>query len=318
METIKEKKHILEQLTKSQEAIKKKYNILKYNRDNTKKVLDKTFKSITDPLQKLVTLNRKDSPVEDTNIIKQEKKLYNTNSSSGSDSSDRERSSSETSDLYASVNDSDASVIDGFERVQKYLHNIDKNNVTELDLMTGVRKHNGKLMIGSSPISFKSDFISVGQRTFPCSSGLIELLFKKHLSKEDFTNNDLEIYKNILELSNAHRKQYKSDGDIKGTRSKKNINIILPLFQVSQGKGFASLRKKNIMKKYNFNIQKKNFLKYKIADFNRFKDYVYWDDPNELVDRLKLLVAEQEAGNNFHTNEINSIIEELREAGYLY
>ena len=244
--------------------------------------------------------------------------MYNTNSSSGSDSSDRERSSSETSDLYASVNDSDASVIDGFERVQKYLHNIDKNNVTELDLMTGVRKHNGKLMIGSSPISFKSDFISVGQRTFPCSSGLIELLFKKHLSKEDFTNNDLEIYKNILELSNAHRKQYKSDGDIKGTRSKKNINIILPLFQVSQGKGFASLRKKNIMKKYNFTIQKKIFLRYKIADFNRFKDYVYWDNPNELVDRLRLLVAEQEAGNNFHANEINSIIEELREAGYLY
>ena len=83
-------------------------------------------------------------------------------------------------------------------------------------------------------------------------------LFKKHPSKEDFTNNDLEIYKNILELSNAYRKHYKSDGDMKGTRSKKNTNIILPLFQVSQGKGFASLRKKNIIKKYNFY---KNFYK---------------------------------------------------------
>ena len=72
------------------------------------------------------------------------------------------------------------------------------------------------------------------------------------------------------------------------------------------------------MKKYHFNTQKKNFLKYKIADLHRSKDYVYWDDPNELVDRLRLLVAEQEAGNNFHANEINSIIEELREGGYIY
>ena len=26
-------------------------------------------------------------------------------------------------------------------------------------------------------------------------------------------------------------------------------------------------------------------------------DYVYWDDPNELVDRLRLLLAERSAGN---------------------
>ena len=138
MKEIQEKKHILEQLTKSQEAIKNKYNLLKYNQDSTQKVMDETFKSITDPFQKLVTLNHKDSPVEDINIIKQEKKLYNTNSSSESDVSDRDRSSSESSDLYDTVNHSDTSVIDDFERVEKYLHNIDENNVTELNLMTGV------------------------------------------------------------------------------------------------------------------------------------------------------------------------------------
>ena len=29
--------------------------------------------------------------------------------------------------------------------------------------------------------------------------------------------------------------------------------------------------------------------------YNRIKDYVNWDDPNELVDGLKLLVAEEQA-----------------------
>jgi len=43
-------------------------------------------------------------------------------------------------------------------------------------------------------------------------------------------------------------------------------------------------------------------------------DYVFWDDPNELVDRLQLLAASYQAGNKSHTNEIMSILEELREA----
>uniref|UniRef100_A0A6P7H984 Uncharacterized protein LOC114348959 n=1 Tax=Diabrotica virgifera virgifera TaxID=50390 RepID=A0A6P7H984_DIAVI len=31
-------------------------------------------------------------------------------------------------------------------------------------------------------------------------------------------------------------------------------------------------------------------------------EYVYWDDPNELCDRLELLIASQEAGNISHSN----------------
>ncbi|KAL6263079.1 hypothetical protein P5V15_005880 [Pogonomyrmex californicus] len=46
-------------------------------------------------------------------------------------------------------------------------------------------------------------------------------------------------------------------------------------------------------------------------------DYVHWDDPNELVDRLRLLDASHRAGNNAHDNKMLSIIEELREAGII-
>jgi len=49
-------------------------------------------------------------------------------------------------------------------------------------------------------------------------------------------------------------------------------------------------------------------------------DYVDWDDPNELMDRLPydgLLDASQRAGNNVHDNEMLSIIEELHEAGLI-
>lgn len=45
--------------------------------------------------------------------------------------------------------------------------------------------------------------------------------------------------------------------------------------------------------------------------------YEYFDDPNELCDRLRLLVSSKMAGNTNHMQEINSIIEELRELDYI-
>ena len=47
-------------------------------------------------------------------------------------------------------------------------------------------------------------------------------------------------------------------------------------------------------------------------------DYENWDDPNELVDRLRLLVAERDAGCDKHAEEIQLIIEELKKADIIY
>ena len=43
-------------------------------------------------------------------------------------------------------------------------------------------------------------------------------------------------------------------------------------------------------------------------------DYDKWHDPNELIDRLRVLVAERNAGFIRHNNETQFIIEELRKA----
>lgn len=45
--------------------------------------------------------------------------------------------------------------------------------------------------------------------------------------------------------------------------------------------------------------------------------YEHYDDVNEIVDRLRLLIASRAAGNTNHAQEINSIISELRESGYI-
>lgn len=45
--------------------------------------------------------------------------------------------------------------------------------------------------------------------------------------------------------------------------------------------------------------------------------YEYFDNPNELIERLKLLISSRMAGNTNHMQEINSIIEELHELGLI-
>ena len=46
-------------------------------------------------------------------------------------------------------------------------------------------------------------------------------------------------------------------------------------------------------------------------------NYIYWVDPNELVDRLQLLETSRQTGHNAHDDEILSIIEELRETDFI-
>ena len=94
--------------------------------------------------------------------------------------------------------------------------------------------------------------------------------------------------------SNAHKVNYNANERIKSNKGYTYIYIIKKLMNdTHSGKGL--MRVKQVK-----------------------PNYIYWDDHNELVERLKLLIASQQAGNNNHTNEIVSIIEELREGNLMY
>lgn len=47
------------------------------------------------------------------------------------------------------------------------------------------------------------------------------------------------------------------------------------------------------------------------------KGYSYWDNSNELTDRLRLLLVSYDAGHTRNSYKIASIIEELWEAGFI-
>ncbi|KAE9522924.1 hypothetical protein AGLY_016683 [Aphis glycines] len=111
-----------------------------------------------------------------------------------------------------------------------------------------------------------------------------------------YTDNDLKIYKSILIQISAHL----TTGGLKirNTTCKKYKNIISKLFPTSGGGGGGGGGGGLSMK-----LQKNNL--------------VYWDNPNELVNRLRLLLASKSAGNTGVSNEIISIFEELREVGLI-
>ena len=105
------------------------------------------------------------------------------------------------------------------------------------------------------------------------------------------------------------------DTDLMTKNNKPNSSFKTPSFHSKFIKYLSNLNpSNNLLSKRGTGLMK--FVLAKRQDIPL--DYKYWDDPNELVDRLRLLVAERSAGHNNHDNEIQVIIEELREERIIY
>lgn len=159
-----------------------------------------------------------------------------------------------------------------------------------IDTVFGVRSLVNGMKFGNASFSYDGSNFKIGDKMIQPTPGLKELLFKKDPNDNLVSSNDIDTYHLLVNKFNVLHKNFKPNTSFKNDKSKK-FNIYLS--QVIKGSGF--------FKKLNHNI-----------------DHVYWDDPNELVSRLRLLNAEKQAGNNNHENEIISIMEELREAQIIH
>lgn len=313
MTDFQREKDILQQITKAREAIRRKHRLLKQDKASLEKTLNETFKPIVDPLEQLVKNDRakkkkKNKYNGDKSTTTAEDKIPTENDESFKDdiSDDDDVNDDENIDdtlldndaSFKSIVDEDKVDRDGDVNNDKYVRMLKEDHKGLIDKIFGVREEGQTLMIGNSPIKFTSNNIQIGDASYPKTVGLQELLFKREPKLGDVKSEDMQNYRKILETTNVHRKNYSRDQPIRQQNSNKCKYIIAPLFYNKTGDGILP--------------------KYKIARKGTFMDYVHWDDPNELVDRLRLLIAERSAGNNNHTNEIHSIIEELREAKIIY
>ncbi|KAL7296814.1 hypothetical protein TKK_0010211 [Trichogramma kaykai] len=283
-------------------------------------MLSKTFEPITKPLHKLVdqttdeddgSINKKSVKNILQNVKKEEKEEIPQNVENHVDEENNITDKSE--DITFPLNDGGRS-----EKKLKSLPNsgylkfylayvtADSDPHQILD-QNGVRKGDGnnsyQLKFGRADISFKDEVLVLNDvHAFKMTPGLIELIFKKIPLDSIITEADKEAYREILEISSAHRLNNDPRQMVRQWKHVKYTKYIHPMFPSSKsGKGMSS----RLMKDY------------KIAYLKLEKFCRYWDDSNELCERLKLLIAEKKAGNGAHHNEIHSIMEELREGGYI-
>lgn len=303
MTELQKKKNVLQQLVEAREAVKKKYKLLKFQKNSAERAFEETFKPIVDPLEKLVKSNENkhvefsnnNNKLDDIDLPEiQPKKQFKFTDKRESDDAlfnfDAELTDDDQNNSFLSADNSIHEAMDV---------SLNDSLVSEqgIDKTYGVRKEGKLFKIGRLPISFQNKTVKVNHKDFPRTRGLDQLLFRLHPDQTLITDTDKRIYKQILEYSSAHKKGHRPDESIRHSSSLKFRNIIFPMFNLTKGSGLLP--------------------KYKIAKPNMKIDYVYWDDPNELVDRLRLLIAERSAGNTNHENEIHSIIEELGERGYI-
>lgn len=185
------------------------------------------------------------------------------------------------------------------KKAQDYFYKVITDPDKEIDISYGVHYNadNNTWMLGEQAVNIDEDSLLVGGARYPYTKGFFELLFMKEPDLKSIKASDMTEYKRILTQTGAHLNRL---GNIKSNVSKKYKTIIAKLFPPKSTVGSESSSTASgtgLMRHWTDAI-----------------DYKHWDDPNELVTRLRLLLMSRRAGHTGHHNEIQAIVEEMREA----
>lgn len=307
------------------EAVKRKVKKIRNIEMDNKNVLENVFEPITNPLYKLLDTNKynnlndpslpaikfkNEDIVESFNESDMKKTQLKSNPIPTNDYKDISNENTDE-DEEEIENSSDLSN-ESFRTIESALsspcHQISSWSLSSEayeDVPFGVRNNKGKLMMGSARVNVTDEIISIAGRSYKNTAGLTELLFKKLPNLDIVTLEDTENYKMMLLETNAHRRDYDPSKPIKSNKGRKYLHVIKPLFS---SRKISSSTDGSLPHGSGLPLMK---------TWKKDVDFVYWDDPNELVSRLKLLIASRNAGNTGVDNEIISIIEELRECGII-
>lgn len=273
-------KRLKEELLKTTNIIRRKYQDLHKHRLDVDEKQRENFKVILDPLDEIISKNEKLLQSRPKNHFFPISQLE----TSGNNEK-MEEFENETSEFSKNFNRDHHSgfVNDNHDEITP--HN-NMNTAKFGDPVYGIKKQRDSYYIGNNVVEIKNGNLLIDNQTYRLTNGLQSLLLTRKPDPGTYTDNDLTTYKDILQQTNAHERK---------SRRHKYEKIIKPLFKA--GSGLQSTR-------------------YKVNNLS-LPEYTYWDDPNELVTRLQLLIGSTEAGHNGHSNEIISIIEELKEASFI-
>ena len=175
-----------------------------------------------------------------------------------------------------------------------------------IDLVYGLYAQKGKFKIGSKEVNIEDNDIKVDDIIFEGTTGFWELVTSRDPNPENYTEEDLEKYRQLVILTNtAFRGNNPNNNNPKASKSPKWKNIISHIWE---------------------QIKKQKEEEYK--EFEEDEDdpqpstsgtglKILPSDPNALIDRFDLLFSSKKAGHTGVRNEIVSILDELKRQGVL-
>lgn len=342
---------IRKQLIQSRKVLKDKYNLLKQEKAFSQKQFKEQLQPLIEPIQKFISsaplkTEIKHEPKTPSNISQYYKFMPNLTGSiiqpEFGETFIDDNPEEVTPEVPQEVFDSYLNKYNPLPR--GYIEDLLNDNEGNFDHTFGVYfdPESKEWSFGDSVINFDGRDIIIQDLKYKGTPGLYELLFKKFPT--GYRPEDVDNFIDIVKRTNAQYLGYNPEKGLSTSNAKKFIDIIKPrvtnLYSMSQD--LQRSRSNSLPQSSLPRLQTKSPKISKLLDpkkstsrtlrsqnvkksgggilmnFNTKKiDYKYFDNYNELIDRLRLLIASQSAGNTGHNNEIVSIVEELREGGII-
>ena len=184
-----------------------------------------------------------------------------------------------------------------------------------IDLAFGLYAQQGKFKIGNKEVNIEDNDIKVDNTIFEGTPGFWELVTSKNPNPENYTEEDLDKYRQLLLLTNAiYRDNNPDNNNPKSSKSSKWKNIIKPIWEQI---------KKQKEEEEETDEEEEETEEYVVPapiPFTPTKGTglkILPSDPNALINRFDLLFSSKKAGHTGVRNEIVSILDELKRQGVL-
>ena len=178
----------------------------------------------------------------------------------------------------------------------------------DIDKFYGIYAEDGKFKIGDKFITIEDNNIKVDDITFEGTKGFWELVTSKNPNPENYTNEDLSKYQQLVILTNAaYRNNNPNQNYPKQSKGNKWGNIIKPIWKAIKEQ-----------KDEDETEDEEEDNAYSLFDDDPQPGTsgsglkILPSDPNALIDRFDLLFSSKKAGHTGVRNEIVSILDELK------
>ena len=166
-----------------------------------------------------------------------------------------------------------------------------------IDLTFGLYATDGKFKIGSEFVNIEDSNIKVNDIIFEGTPGFWELITSKDPNPDNYTEEDLNKYRQLVILTNSAFQDNNPDNNKpKSSKSSKWKKIIKPIW--------IAIKEQKEDEEFEEETEGSGL---KILP----------SDPNALIDRFDLLFSSQNAGHTGVRNEIVSILDELKRQGVI-